>query len=494
MEMKDTKLNKKAKDESKKKKGRKFNKRSLKYGSNSIILTVIVVALIIVINAISGMIPLKFDLTPNKIFSISDTTKNVLKNLDMDVTIYALTDEAQLENDSNGKKVVEILNHYKTDKVEVKYIDPDKNPSIIEEISPSDATEISKGDYVVKSDKRIKVIEQSDMYSTSVDYYGGYYPYQTITGISAENMLTSAIKFVTSDDIPVIYFTTGHNEADIDDNYSLIKGYLEDNAFEVKTLNLLTEEKVPDDAALVIVASPQNDLVLDEQVKLKEYLKSGKNAIFMFDPQDKNVELKNFNEILNDYNINVNNDIIKETDKSMYAMGNQNMLMPDIPSTASSAIPGITNLGDYPLIMYRSRSISILKNENDYLNVNTIAKTSSKAISMPIAGGEGTTGTFNLAVSAEYTSGEATTRILVTGNSTFANGQYGTAGLNFMAYTLGWMIDISGDTEIPIKQYDNRLMDINELEAMLLRIVVVVVVPLIILVIGLIVWLRRRHL
>lgn len=492
---KGTELNiKKEKDKTKKKKVRRFNKRSFKYGSNSVILTVIVIALIIVINAIASMIPLKFDLTPNKIFSITDATKNVLKNLDMDVTIYALTDEAELENDSDGKKVAEILNHYKNDKVKVKYVDPDKNPSIIEEIAPDDVTDISKGDFVVKSEKRTKVIKKSDMYSTSFDYY--YYT-SKVTGINAEEELTSAIKFVTTDNVPVVYFTTGHDELDVDDNFGQIKSYLENNAFEVKTLNLLTEKKVPNDAALIIVGSPKSDLVLDEQVKLKEYLEQGKNAIFLFDPQTKNVDLKYFNAILNDYNINVNNDKIKETDSTKYVPGNEYMLIPDIPSTASSVIEDIDKLGGY-LIMPEARSISILKNENDYLTVKTIAQTSSKAVSTPIAGGENSTGTFNLAVSAEYSNGERNTKILVTGNSVFASdalaSYYGTTGLYFLAKFLNWMIDISSDTEIPIKEYESSIIDINQLQSQILSVIVVVVIPLIILVIGLIVWLRRRHL
>ena len=70
-----------------------FNKRSLKYGSNSAILIVAVIAIAVLVNLLVGMLDLKLDLTPNKLFSLSDVTKAELKKLEQDVEIIGLFDE-----------------------------------------------------------------------------------------------------------------------------------------------------------------------------------------------------------------------------------------------------------------------------------------------------------------------------------------------------------------------------------------------------------------
>ncbi|HZK70787.1 MAG TPA: Gldg family protein, partial [Clostridia bacterium] len=132
-----------------------INRRSLKYGSLSIILIAIVVAIAVILNLFVGMledkgIVKKFDLSANKMFSIGDTTKSILKDVKDDVTIYVLLDSVSVtsSNFSQIKAVIDEYGQYKH--ITVKYVDPDKNPGLIKEIDPTGLQTIAKGDFVVK--------------------------------------------------------------------------------------------------------------------------------------------------------------------------------------------------------------------------------------------------------------------------------------------------------------------------------------------------------
>ena len=108
-----------------------LSSRSLKYGTNSIILIAAVVAIAILLNLLVDRAGVIWDLTPNKIYSIGDTTKKILENLDKDVIIYGLFDETRLSS-GQGTEFIELLNHYdKYPRVTVKYVDPERIPEYL---------------------------------------------------------------------------------------------------------------------------------------------------------------------------------------------------------------------------------------------------------------------------------------------------------------------------------------------------------------------------
>lgn len=136
--------------------------RSLRYGSNSILLIAIVVAIAVFTNVLVGMTDLKLDLTPNKLFSVGDTTESLLKNLKKDVTIYGLFDDAMA---GENKEATELLKQYeKYDHIKIVYKDPDKNPGLIKDIDPNETKKFQKGDFVLKSGNKLKVVSSYDLY------------------------------------------------------------------------------------------------------------------------------------------------------------------------------------------------------------------------------------------------------------------------------------------------------------------------------------------
>lgn len=476
-----------------------FDKRTLKYGSNSIILIAVVITIAVVVNLLVGMADLKWDLTSNKLYSIGDETKSILENNEKEVEIYGLFDESSINNSTRLKQIVEILNQYKKfDNIKIIYKDPDTNPGLINEISPSPdkVKEIESADFVVKCGNKIRVLDTYDLLNLQFDQYS----YQTyVTGLAAEQAFTGAIKYVIADHTPTVYFTEGHGENKVDDKYQTIKAYLDQNNYAVSTVNLMTQQEVPSDAEILVVASPKSDLTSDEAYKVQQYLKNGGKAIFLFDTLESDVKFTQFEKVLADYNISLNYDKVKENDENRHVPQNPYDILPQIQS---NSINSNLNPNNFFMIMPKSRSINILKNQKEYLNVYSLMKTSDMAVGESISGsGEDIPGPLDLAVAAEYTGGAKVSKVLVMGNSTFmsddAISQYSNLsqnGMYFFLNSLNWMQDREDDVTIRPKSFDTRYINITQTQANIAAICVVIVFPLLIFGVGMFVWIRRRHL
>ena len=218
------------------------------------IITVVFVAAVIVINMIAGKIPSKYtqiDVRIQALFSIGDETKKALKELDKDVTIYQIA-----QTGYEDKNISSLLKRYKDESkhINVEVKDPVVNPKFVSDYTNE---QISSNSLIVESGERSKIINYSDMYESSLDY--NTYSYQT-TGFDGEGQITSAIGYVTSENLPVLYTLEGHGEKTLSTD---LKDSIEKANIEVEELNLLTEENVPEDANCLMIVSPTTDLSSD---------------------------------------------------------------------------------------------------------------------------------------------------------------------------------------------------------------------------------------
>lgn len=142
---------------------------------------------------------------------------------------------------SEDDTISNLLSRYKDEskhiKVEVK--DPVVNPKFASEYTTDD---LASNSLIVVCGDRNKVINYNDMYSSSVDYNTWQ---QTTTGFDGEGQITSAIGYVTSEDLPIMYTLSGHGEKDLDSSF---KEDIQKANIDIKELNLLTDGKVPDEA------------------------------------------------------------------------------------------------------------------------------------------------------------------------------------------------------------------------------------------------------
>lgn len=471
-----------------------FKSRNLKYGTNSFILIAAVVAIAVFVNILVDMANLKWDLTPNKIYSIGDTTKEILDGLNKDVTIYGLFDDGKVGADDQYKEIVELLAHYeKNPRVKVEYVDPDRNPGVLKELDPDGTMDLRSNDFVVMSGNKKKKLDVYDLFDTMFDEYTFS---QRIVGSTAEQGFTGAIKYVTSDVTPVVYFVQGHGEFDTDIDLGNVKTYLERNNYDVKTVNLLTVEKVPEDAEMLVVASPKSDISQDEKDKIREYLKNGGKGMFLFDYLSSDPEFAQFEDLLKDYNVALNYDRVKENDPSRHFPGRQYTIILDVNSSA--IIPQ-----DFNIVLDNSRSIRTLKNEKEYIKVTSLMKTSEQAVGELVdkSRGDDIAGPLDVAVAVQHDGGYYPVKIIVMGNGSFITddaesiyGPYYNNGMLFFLQSLNWMLDKEDDTVIAPKTYYNPTIQITAKEANIMGLAVVILLPVIILGVGLFVFLRRRHL
>jgi len=469
-------------------------RKNIRYGANSFILIAVVVAIAVVVNMLAGMKPLKIDLTPNKLYTISDTTKDILKGLNKDVTIYGLFDDGKITIGNQYKDVTELLNQYsKYAHLKIEYVDPDKNPGFIKEVDPEGLKAITNDDFVIKCGDKIKKLSYYDLFTIQVDQQTYQ---QTVTGTSAEESFTGAIKYVTSDVTPVVYFLQGHDEIDMTTQLTTLQQYIGMNNCDVKTINLLTDKKVPDDAALILVASPKRDLSSDESYKIKEYLDNGGKGVFLFDSLETGSQFTEFEGILKEYNVSLNYDKVKENDSTRHAPDNAYDIIPDV-------LTNVVIENTFNMVMPKSRSLNILKNQKEYINVIPLMRSSDKAVGEQIgsAGANDIPGPLDLAVAVEDNGGLKPVKILVMGNASFltdsavqAYGSYSSNSMLFFLTSLSWLQGKVKDVVIVPKSYETPRLTINAAQSTITGIAVVIFFPLVIFIAGLLVFMRRRHL
>ncbi|AGI38972.1 ABC transporter [Thermoclostridium stercorarium subsp. stercorarium DSM 8532] len=436
---------------------------------------------------------LKIDLTSNKLYSITDKTLEVLKSLNEKVEIIGLFDESKM-GDSQYAQVIEFVKQYETnsDYIDVKYVDPDKNPGYIQnELDPEGILGVEKYDFVVRSSKRSKVLSTYDIFDVS--FSSSTYSYQ-VTGLNAEYAFTGAIRYVTSDNIPVIYYTEGHGEDDVKDDYSELVSSLELNGYRVEKINLASVDKIPDDASIILFVNPQRDLSDAELDKLLYYMENGGNTVFLFSPA--NTKLANFEEFLSRYNVSLGYDVIFEmaANKAFYGQPYR-----FIPTVESNSINSVLEPDKFTMPLAYAQSIQVLKNEKDWITVTPLLSTSSEAVGKSLFEGvEDKNGPFYVGVAGENNGYNDTSKTIVIGNAYFVSDDgmsvYDT-GKKFLVNAINWMQDSDADIYIPVKEYTTpRLTKVTQQTLTILFIGLIIVVPLIIMGAGVFVWLRRRHL
>ena len=210
----------------------RINKKTLKNGSYSMIYTVILIAVIIVINLIVGEIPTKYtqiDVSTQKLYTISDKTREFLDELDQDVTIYHI-----VQNGNEDDVVEKLLTRYEesSSHINVEKKDPVLYPNFTSQYTEE---ELQDNSLIVVNGDKSRVVNYSNLYEVQYDYYSGS---SSTSGFDGEGQIDSAISYVISDDLPMIYALEGHGEVELN---SSITENLEKANYQIQNLNLLTE-------------------------------------------------------------------------------------------------------------------------------------------------------------------------------------------------------------------------------------------------------------
>ena len=483
-------INKQTKKESKEK--MPLNKKYLRNGSYSTLLIVIFVAIVVVINMIVGKLPSKYtqiDISDQQLYSIGDETKKVLNNLDKDVTIYQIAQSGS-EDETISNLLQKYADESKHVKVELK--DPVVSPKFVSEYT---SDQVSSNSLIVVCGDRNKVVNYNDMYESTMDY--NTYNYQT-TGFDGEGQITSAIAYVTTENLPVLYTLEGHGEKELD---STIKEDIEKANMEIKTLNLISEGSVPDDAACLLIDSPSSDISEDEKTALLDYLENGGKAMVFSDYTEST--LTNFAAVLENYGVKAADGIVFEGDNQHYGMQMPYYLLPTVNSTDASSE---TASSGYYIIMPYAQGIQKLDDVRDTVTIEDILTTSDSAYSKTNLQSEtlekedgDVEGPFALGVSIKEDVGdEKKTQIIYYSSSYIMDSQMNqlVSGGNekLVTESLNSMVSTEETTtvSIPSKSLEVSYLTISDYDASFWKICTIGLIPGIFLVAGFVIWFKRR--
>ncbi len=476
----------------------KLNTKYLKTGGYSIAVSVLAIAIVIIVNLFVNQLPAsvtQIDMSSTDLLSISDETVERMGRLTEDVTIYYIAQQG-----SEDVRITGILDRYKelSDKIKIELIDPALNPAFF----TGDRKDVAEGSLIVETSKRTKIIsnlsiyfpEYTEDYLLSYYYYYGSYPEST--SFDAEHCITSAVNYTTTEDIPVVYWLSGHSES-LPSTYS---SYLEDNSMEVKELNLTTMETMPDDCDVLLISAPQKDIAEGEATKITDYLKKGGKLVFIsnFDYLKNQPNLKSVMEY---YGLKALDGFVCEGDTSAIPSGQQPVLI--IPSYGEHEI--VSGLEGYDSILALAHGITTTESVRDTVSLTPIFTTSDKSYSKILenfdtnqlskADGDAV-GPFTLAYAvSEENSDGSETQIIWYSALIDESVDYYFNNVNYEVFlnSFAWMCEIQDDIYIPSKTLESYYLSLTEATGNILTTVFAVIIPLSVTAFGFAVWFRRRR-
>ncbi len=456
-------------------------------GSYSLVMTAIVLAMVIMVNIFVSVLPTtltKLDISSSKLYSITSNTKVVVNALKKDVTIYWVVQSG--EEDS----VIEnLLGKYESlsDHIEVVKKNPDVYPTFAEQYT-SDTVE--NNSLVIECGEKNRYIGYSSIYLTETDAYG----YTSTTSFDGEGLLTSAIDYVVSDDLPQLYLLEGHGEAELPQGFA---EQMEKENIETNTLSLLTIETVPEDADCVMIYGPSSDISETEKEMLIDYVAGGGNLMVMAGPVD-GAELTNLHTVLEEYGVASEEGIVIEGDENSYLYGYPYAL---IPTMNSHEITDYLIEEKYSPLFPISQGLVISGNSGNGTVTELLTTTSSSY--SKVAGYNLSTyekeegdidGPFAVAVEIEDMSGGqivwfSSSEFVSDENNSYASG----ANVNLAMNGLSSLIGETETMAIRSKSLDYNYLTISETISQTLKVLMIGVFPLAYLGIGIMVAVRRRR-
>lgn len=465
------------------------NQIAFRGGSYSLIITVIVLAIIIVVNFLVSNLPAaltKYDISAAKLYSITSNTKVVVNNLDQDVTIYWIV-QADKEDDI----IANLLSKYESLSNHIKVVK--KNPDVYPTFAKQYTDETVKNNsLVVECGDRSRYISYDDIYIQETDIYSYYNSSRSFDG---EGAITSAIDYVTSEELPQLYVLEGHGEAELPLTFS---EQIEKDNIEVQKFSLLTVDAVPEEADAVMIYAPTSDISDKEKEMLSDYVSGGGKLLVIAGPTENGI-LKNLYSLLSDYGVETVDGVVVEADREHYAFQAPYILLPEIES---SDITDSLIEENYFAILPISQGLTVNDSASSKGTVTKLLNTSDTAFSKT-AGYDISTyekeeedidGPFTLALSIDDNNGG---KIVWFASSYFIDELYNAyssgANVDLAMNSLAFLIGEREAMAIRSKSLNYNYLTISDSTSSMLKVMMIGVFPLVYLGIGIIIVVSRRR-
>jgi ABC-type uncharacterized transport system involved in gliding motility auxiliary subunit len=270
------------------------------------LLVALFTGILVLINIIAFRHSWRFDLTPEKKFTLSPQSMQILSSLadDLDVTIFYKKGEEGTYQD-----LLKMCSRA-SDKFHYHVIDLDKNPAKAQSYGIRD-------------------------YGAGVVEYRGR---RESLRVPSEESLINAILRARDTTVKTVRFITGHGEksiasADKKASYSNVKNALEIENYRVEDVLLLQTGSVPDDTGILVIGGPQKDFSPQEIAALDRYLKKGGRALFLCDP----CPLPQLEAFLKTFGMELPRDFVVDRESKLYELDEMTpLIFPDRTSPVTS--------------------------------------------------------------------------------------------------------------------------------------------------------------
>lgn len=450
--------------------------RQARYGGNTLLMALIFIAILVAVNFLSMRRYKRWDLTAEKRYSLAPESAEILKNLASPVTAL------NFSTSGTQSDTAVLLDQYRaaSSQFEVKTIDPDAQPTLARQYLASD------GMLVLLSGER-----------------------HVTVSAPTESEITAALIKVTRDTQPVAYFTTGHGERDLEDGtdlgFAVAKAGLDRDGFQIKPLLLATTTTIPTDASVVIVGGPHAAFASNEVDMLRAYLTRGGRLMVMVDTSLDTKDLKlgdaGLGSLLSEWGITLRDDLVLDPASSQVTdpgvtiaarygtspitqkLGNLATVFPGARSIAL-ATPAPANISHVSLVMTSDQSWGAA-------DLQTVLN-SLNAGRFPAFGAKDVKGPLSIAVQADNSQTKA--RLIVVGCSTFAvNAMSRQPGnLDLFLNAVNWLAEQESQITIRAKPFQTRQLVPSLRMTIQVFGISVILMPLAVLVVGAIVWWKRR--
>ncbi len=504
---------------------RKQNLRNMTTGLTAVIL---LIALTLMVNWLGARHWRRMDWTKSHLYTLSEKSENVLHNLKDQVKVVVFMTPASGLYD----QVHELLSRYAaaSDKIKVEYIDPDKEPLKTKQLAQQYG--ISAANTVVFAvGDRTKYVTSEQM--AEYDYSGmqmGRRP--TVKAFKGEEMFTSAILSLVAPTVPKVYFVTGHGEASLaaterGRTIRTLKEALKRENVTTADTSLLSGA-IPKDADVLAILGPTAPFAENEIRVLGSWLDGGGRLVVCLDPliaRDGTMKMTRLEPLLKAHGVEVENDLVIDPSRRLPFFDLSAVYLTDfLPHPITQGLKGMAVL--FPV----TRSLKPV-NGPDW-TARALVRTSAKGWGetnlaqllkgVPVAkDASDLAGPVDVAVVVQgkdtqkkdsakpkAPSGDAATakdstaaknekgfRLVAFGDSDFlTDGQIENAGnLTLALNTFNWMAHREQALGIPPRAVEHVSLFLSRQQLNMILLITLLFMPAAVIVIGIVVWRRRRH-
>lgn len=458
--------------------------RSLRYGTNAALTIGLVFAILVVVNFLNFKHFYRKDLTKNQAHSLSEQTVKLLNDLKGDIkfTVFIKTAERDA-----AKSVID--NYiYVTKKITAEYVDPDRDP-----VRAKAANVKKYGTVIISSGTRDTRVEEL-----------------------SEEKLTNALLKVIKERAVTVCFLTGHGERSFEateaTSFSQLKTEMGAQNYEAKSVNLVQEAKIPTECTVVLVMGPQKAFFEKEMTAFKEWLLDGGRALIAIDPpikagEDYNKELKS---LLADYfAIKFSNNLVLDPTSRLLkvteAVPVVGIYSKDHPITKDFQAASL-----FPLTSTLELGGASAQDYKGWWLTKSTPKSFATTDLKSIAAGKPVTldaskaqpGPHVLMVATEGTTkqpkkqGRPASRVIAMGTSQLGTNQWIRYAANgdLLLNAISWLADDENLISIRPKEEGTQMPTLEQTAARYIQLVTMILIPGGVLLLGAVVWLRRRRL